>query len=216
MTGEDVRRELLRVALSCAANEGSATEVSRRESPAGSGLQVPFEAQGLLFCRKLNDDPQRPWTVLGGMSAGTVVVPLQTIADVARHADVVTARVDVAPNDVHEALADASHASTKAIFGPIRTSLILPGSWGRLHCARSSTQFLPSQNSNRVADFAPSGARVRREEAPPRTRLPGRSSLKASEVRFEYGVGVRLRGCAASARQPARARVFAVARQERN
>jgi hypothetical protein len=42
----------------------------------------------------------------------------------------VTARVDVAPNDVHEALADAEHAEAKAILGPILCGTILPANVG--------------------------------------------------------------------------------------
>ena len=162
MAGEDVRRELLRVVLSCTANEGSATEVSRRESPARAGLQVAFEAHCLLLGRELDDDHQGPGAVLGGMSAGTVVVPLQPIADVARHADVVTARVDVAPNDVHEALADAEHAEAKAIPGPILRGTIPPVNVG-----------LRRTLSSRLPRFcnAPAGAMLR--------KLPAKAGVRA-------------------------------------
>jgi hypothetical protein len=89
----------------------TATEVPFREGAARAGLQVALEAQRLLLGRELEDDHQGPRAVLGGMSAGTVVVPLQPIADVARCPDVVALGFDVASKDVDEALADPTHAS---------------------------------------------------------------------------------------------------------
>lgn len=97
MAGEDVRRRLLRVTLSCAANEGSATEVACGERAAGAALQVRLESNRGWFGRELQHDHQGPWAVFEGVPAGSVVVPLQPIVDIARQGDVVTSRVDVAP-----------------------------------------------------------------------------------------------------------------------
>ena len=175
MAGEDVRRGLLRVALSCTANEGSATEVSRGESPARSGLQVAFEAHCSLLGREFDDDHQGPRAVLGGMSAETVVVPLQPIADVARHADVVTIRIDVAPKDVHEALADGEHAVTTANLGPIFCGVIPPVNMG----LRRTLSSRPCRFCN-----APAGAMLRKLP-----RLGFARVDERSRVGFESGAG---------------------------
>ena len=88
----------------------TATEVAPREGAAGPRFQIPLKTQSLLFGRELDDHHQGPRAVVHGVPARTVVVPLQPMADVARHADVVMRRVSGAPKDVHEALADAEHA----------------------------------------------------------------------------------------------------------
>jgi hypothetical protein len=192
MAGENVRRGLLRVALSCTANEGSATEVSRRESPARAGLQVAFEAHCLLLGREPDDNYQGPRAVLGGMSAGTVVVPPQPVADVACHADVVTVRMDAAPKDVDEALADAEHAVTTANLGPIFSGTIPPVNVG-----------LRRTLSSRLRRFcnAPAGAMLR--------KLPRLGFARVDERSrggFESLHGVRLRPAFAASRATARLR----------
>jgi hypothetical protein len=91
----------------------SRDEVPLRERAARSGLQIPLKAQRGLLGRKFQNDQQRPRTVLGGMAARTCVVPFDTILDVTRHAGVMTAGIGVALEQVHEALANATHAGAK-------------------------------------------------------------------------------------------------------
>jgi hypothetical protein len=111
--------------------------VPLRKGAARSGFQLALEAHRLLLGRELDDDHQGPRAGLGGMSTGTVVVPLQPIADVARYADVVAIGFDVAPKDVDEALGGALHAAVKATLGPIHRGTIRPVHVG-LRCASSS------------------------------------------------------------------------------
>ena len=153
--------------------------MSRRESPARAGLQVAFEAHCLLLGRELDDDHQGPGAVLGGMSAGTVVVPLQPMADIARHTHVVTVRIGGTPKDVDEARADAEHAGAKAILGPILCGTIPPANVG-----------LRRTLSSRLRRFcnAPAGAMLR--------KLPRMGFARIDERRragFEFRAVVRLR-----------------------
>ena len=91
--------------------------------------------------------------MLGGMSAGTVVVPLQPMADIARHTHVVTVRIGATPKDVDEARADAEHARAKAILWPILCGTIPPVNVG-----------LRRTLSSRLRRFcnAPAGAMLRK------------------------------------------------------
>ena len=153
--------------------------MSRRESPARAGLQVAFEAHCLLLGRELDDDHQGPGAVLGGMSAGTVVVPLQPMADIARHTHVVTVRIGATPKDVDEALADAEHVEVKATFGPIYCGTIRPVNSG-----------LRRILSSRLRRFckAPGRATSRKLPSPGFTRTD-----EGCRVGFEFRAVVRLR-----------------------
>ncbi len=77
------------------------------EGPARSGLQVLLEAKRLLLGGELDDDDQRPWAIVDGMPARTVVVPFKTVLDIAGEPDVMPRGVAVAAKHVDEALADA-------------------------------------------------------------------------------------------------------------
>jgi hypothetical protein len=106
------------------------TEVPGCEGAARAGLQVALEAQCFLLARELDGDDWRPGPMRSGLPARAVIVPFETILDVARHADVVTLVVDVAPQDVDEALPDSSHARAKAILGPICRLAFRAENWG--------------------------------------------------------------------------------------
>jgi hypothetical protein len=54
-------------------------------------------------------DDRGPRSVVEGVTAGAVVVPLETIVDIAHYPDVVTIGIGVAAKDVDEAVADAVH-----------------------------------------------------------------------------------------------------------
>ena len=81
------------------------------KGPAGSGLQVLLEASGFLLRRELDDNRQRPRSVVGRVATGAVVVPLQAPVDVAGDADVVTVGISVAAKNVDEAFADSAHGA---------------------------------------------------------------------------------------------------------
>lgn len=101
--------------------------MSLRESPARAGFQVALEAQRLFFGRELGDDHQGPRAVLGGVPAGSVIVPRQPIVNVARHADVVTVGVDIASQDVDEALSDSLHGARECTARATMPLFVLPG-----------------------------------------------------------------------------------------
>jgi hypothetical protein len=65
-------------------------EVPLRERAAGAGFQVPLEAACLLFGRELDDHGHGPGSIPSGVATGSSIVPIQSILDVLRDADVVT------------------------------------------------------------------------------------------------------------------------------
>lgn len=87
-------------------------KMSLRKRAAGTGLQVLLEANGRSLSRKLQDDYEGPWTMIDRMTTWPVVVPFQTPVSLAGDSDVVAGRNGVAPEDVDESLADASHAKS--------------------------------------------------------------------------------------------------------
>ena len=105
------------------------------------------------------------------------------------------APVAVAAKHVYKPLADAEHAVTTANFGPISRSLILPESWGRRHRLSFGTQILPSRGSNPMAETSI----VSTSPEPAAEKVTKRLSPLGSNP-----WGVRLRGCAATARQTSR------------
>lgn len=111
-------------------------EVPLRECAAGAALQVPLEANGLLFGGELDDDNRGPGSVFKRVSARTVVVPFQTALNIARDAYVVAARVAIAANDVDEAPADTAHATSTAGAVPTHAGGRKPktGRWRRTGC----------------------------------------------------------------------------------
>jgi hypothetical protein len=91
--------------------DGDEAEVPRRERPARSCLQVSLEPNRLLFGPKLQDDHHGPWPVPDGVSARSVVVPCESIVDIARDPDVVPVRVTVAPENIDKAFAYSFHGA---------------------------------------------------------------------------------------------------------
>ena len=85
-----------------------------RERAAGSGLEVTLEAERFLFSWKFDRDSDPPWSVRNGVAAWTVVVPLQPLVNVARVADVVPTRINLAAEYVHEPLSDSLHVRRKS------------------------------------------------------------------------------------------------------
>src|SRR4051812_2681900 len=82
-----------------------------RECPPGAGFEVPLKSQCRRFVSELdryNEGPRPPKT---GVSREPGVVPVQSPVYVAARANVMPARIDVAPHHIHEPLADVPHRS---------------------------------------------------------------------------------------------------------
>ena len=86
-----------------------------RECAAGAGLQVSLEPARRRLGRELDDDEQRPRTMFESLSRRAVVVPLETVVDIARHTGVVALGIAVALEDVDESSADALHERRRGI-----------------------------------------------------------------------------------------------------
>jgi hypothetical protein len=81
------------------------------ERPAGTGLQVRLETRGRRFVREFQRHKHLPRPVLQGVAGRARVVPLDTLIDVRRTADVVPRRVRVAAKDVNESRPDTTHVT---------------------------------------------------------------------------------------------------------
>ena len=98
------------------------SEMPRRERASRPGLQILLESHRLFLRRKLQRYDQRPGSMVDCMAAGAMVVPLETRSDVARDTDVMPGRIDVAADDVDEALRYAMHGSRKRIIQATKNS----------------------------------------------------------------------------------------------
>jgi hypothetical protein len=85
------------------------TEMTCRERPPGTGLEVLLEAGCLTLGGKLQNHDERPRPAPDRFATRTVVVPRESAVRIRGEADVMAVRVAVAPENVDEALADAVH-----------------------------------------------------------------------------------------------------------
>ena len=76
------------------------TEVPFRKSAAGPGLQVVLEADRTLLVGELQRDHDTPGSISNGVSAGTGVVPVQPLLNVAGYADVMALGIALAAQNV--------------------------------------------------------------------------------------------------------------------
>jgi len=88
------------------------TEMPFRKSAAGPGLQVVLEADRTLLVGELQRDHDTPGSISNGVSAGTGVVPVQPLLNVAGYADVMALGIALAAQNVDEPLPDAEHRFT--------------------------------------------------------------------------------------------------------
>jgi hypothetical protein len=63
-------------------------------------FKVPFEASRVLLGRKRQCDDQRPWTMVNGEAAGTVIMPVDAGIEIARKTRVEMTGVRITANDV--------------------------------------------------------------------------------------------------------------------
>jgi hypothetical protein len=79
------------------------------EGTAGTRLQIFLEANGVSFIPKLDRNDKRPGPVVHCITTRPAIVPIEAFVYVLSDADVMTFRICVAANDVHESLAKALH-----------------------------------------------------------------------------------------------------------
>src|SRR5688572_24885107 len=90
-----------------------------RKRPAGTRLQVLFEAACRLLRGELHRDYERPGTVIDCVTRWSAVVPFEPRVNVVGDADIVTGWIGAASDDVNEALLESMHDNrTGANVGP--------------------------------------------------------------------------------------------------
>ena len=159
---------------------GQSVEMASCERSTGSGFQILLEAGGVRLVRELHDDVSPPRAVLCRMRAVSLVMPGQPLLHVARHPDVITRCALWRLEHVDESL--RRHPARGGKFIASRNPPDFePATLGGVRSAR----FLRRPGPEWIAEFG---------DPPPPLR---RDSLRVAW-------GVRLRRCAATARQPSR------------
>ena len=93
------------------------SEMPLGESPAGSGLQVAFEASGVRFIWKLHGRDDGPRPVVHRVAGRAFVVPGESVVDVRGASDVVPMRIALTPQDVDKSGSETSHLVGRGIIG---------------------------------------------------------------------------------------------------
>jgi hypothetical protein len=81
-----------------------------RKCATRSGFEIPLELRCRPGGREFDRHDDSPWAVIDGESNGTLVVPGESLVDVARDADVVARGVGLAPKDVDKPSPDTLHS----------------------------------------------------------------------------------------------------------
>ena len=117
-------------------------KVALCERTARTSFQVLLEAGRLLLGGKLDDHQDGPWTVLEGLAARAVVVPLEPTGHVTGQAHVVAVRMGVTAKHVNETFADALHAGSYRSIGA--TARGSASQWNR-HARQPAAQKLRAE-----------------------------------------------------------------------
>jgi hypothetical protein len=95
-------------------------EMTFREGTAGAGFEIALEGNSLCFRLKLNYDKNLPRPIVDGVTAWTVVVPVESLFNVSCGSNVMMRRVRFAAEYVHKAPPDSLHSGGKAQIDPSR------------------------------------------------------------------------------------------------